>query len=1304
MIARLLLAIFLFLKLVSAHAHEVCSPPALGHPCALEGVGSQGLSEPEPSLGIGNPVHLATGNKHQQELDLPSNPAAPLLQVLRHYNSLDPRHGLFGRGWSSSYDTRIYHAGGRIQIIQADGSRIIFSGDARKPLRNRHGVLKQDGAQWVWRWPNGRTMRFDQHGRLTRIVALGTGAVSPATAVSPFVLDIVRNGSGGPLNGMIDRVIAGTGTSPAAELHFQYRISAGRAYVSAIQTPLGNFNYRYEVVAGGQGTAQLRLISVRRPDGFERHYLYEPQRQSGMPHLITGIALAAPGKLPTAQRTHTWAYDAHARAVESSLHEPADKAYALRITYQRATSGQHTGLTVVDGADGRQTRFEFARRAGRYALLKVDGAPCPGCAAPGTRAAYDQSGRLQHINGTEILRDASGRLARLRPSAPGWPGLHLEFDELGRRKAWHANATGTETVSFDATGRLMQRRFANGDTWHYMYDGQSRPVRIAARNRHASYITRLSWDGAKLATIRHPNENESRRYDSHGRLWERRLVRRLPSPSAGSFTSSAVGGLFTSGSVAESFTSGSVAGSDEYVDRFEYDDKHRPRVHHLPEGGTLHYDWSAAGSLMRIVWHDKQGRRHDVLQAWPEQPGYRYGNGLRLAVAYRQGGARALALYDDDVVLWDHFRAHDASERPVREANHFPSMGIQRRYHYAYDGQARIIAASSSEARTPVPTPMPVPDASRVNHEALHMNQEHWFAWEQDGSALATRRDGSTSQPQVARDASGLPQTVDGLVLHYGPQRRLEQVRRNKQPIAIYRHNAFGHRIQVLTPDEEVGYFYLDNRVVAELRRPRGKGPQPERLPITRRYLYAGHTLVGVIDYSSAHPTGSLYAVHTDLMGAPHMVTDSQRKIRWLADYTALGSARQVAGDLRFDLRLPGQVVDAATGWHDNLLRTYDPRFGHYLEPDPLGPLPGTQALGYAGQQPRRYLDPLGLLLFAFDGTRMNAHTRGNVWLLSQRYLDGPVFYHSGPGNPYYWDLDALAAHVAPQTIETQWQHLLNALHATPVSADQPVPIDIIGYSRGAALARHFGNLIAQHVDRGLFSYADPLRGNVTACVDLRFMVLFDTVAQFGLGGALNSQYDFSVASAWAWVAHAVALHERRSLFPLLAAGHDTSTNLIEAPFIGAHADVGGGVPPDPSHTAPDYGDLSDVALNWMLWQARAATVPLGALAPDQATIANPIMHDMRSSLARTLHDGDRRVDGPDGRTIHNRQDEHANLGSAQRNATEALITRHEDWHGSGSDEVGIVDLEAYARWLHDELGWHAAPLQATSRENQAII
>ena len=65
-----------------------------------------------------------------------------------------------------------------------------------------------------------------------------------------------------------------------------------------------------------------------------------------------------------------------------------------------------------------------------------------------------------------------------------------------------------------------------------------------------------------------------------------------------------------------------------------------------------------------------------------------------------------------------------------------------------------------------------------------------------------------------------------------------------------------------------------------------------------------------------------------------------------------------MAGELQFALRMPGQYEDEETGWHDNLLRTYVPDAGHYLEPDPLGPLPGTDTYGYARQQPWRYADP----------------------------------------------------------------------------------------------------------------------------------------------------------------------------------------------------------------------------------------------------------------------------------------------------------------------------------------------------------
>src|SRR5690606_30154324 len=113
----------------------------------------------------------------------------------------------------------------------------------------------------------------------------------------------------------------------------------------------------------------------------------------------------------------------------------------------------------------------------------------------------------------------------------------------------------------------------------------------------------------------------------------------------------------------------------------------------------------------------------------------------------------------------------------------------------------------------------------------------------------------------------------------------------------------------------------------------------------------------------------------------------------------------------------------------------------------------------------------------------------------------------------------------------------------------------IIGYSRGAALARHFGNLINQHTRNGLFSYRDASRPAVSACIDLRFMGLFDTVAQFGIAGSLDANYDLTIAPAWAWVAHAIALHERRWLYPLTIASDSGGYNIVEAPFIGAHAD-----------------------------------------------------------------------------------------------------------------------------------------------------
>jgi len=130
----------------------------------------------------------------------------------------------------------------------------------------------------------------------------------------------------------------------------------------------------------------------------------------------------------------------------------------------------------------------------------------------------------------------------------------------------------------------------------------------------------------------------------------------------------------------------------------------------------------------------------------------------------------------------------------------------------------------------------------------------------------------------------------------------------------------------------------------------------------------------------------------------------------------------------------------------------------------------------------------------------------------------------------------------------------------------------------------------------------------------------------------------------------------------------------------------------DDAGNVSSRGDLSDVALNWMLWQARAAALRFGEIDPADREITEPILHDQSAALVRSSQKGDRRIDAPDGSILNNQQNDHARLGRQQRAATERLITRGDNWQHSIAIEVGVVDMAGYAQWLHDELGWQAIP------------
>lgn len=138
--------------------------------------------------------------------------------------------------------------------------------------------------------------------------------------------------------------------------------------------------------------------------------------------------------------------------------------------------------------------------------------------------------------------------------------------------------------------------------------------------------------------------------------------------------------------------------------------------------------------------------------------------------------------------------------------------------------------------------------------------------------------------------------------------------------------------------------------------------------------------------------------------------------------------------------------------------------------------------------------------------------------------------------------------------------------------------IDVVGFSRGAALALDFVNEIA----KGKAKLAD---GSIPP---VRFLGLFDTVPSFGIPiSPLNIGWDLDLPANVARCFHALALDERRGNFHLhrpKVLGQPADGRLTEVWFRGVHSDVGG----NGAKEVPPRG-LASIPLNWMFVNAQAA-------------------------------------------------------------------------------------------------------------------
>ena len=220
------------------------------------------------------------------------------------------------------------------------------------------------------------------------------------------------------------------------------------------------------------------------------------------------------------------------------------------------------------------------------------------------------------------------------------------------------------------------------------------------------------------------------------------------------------------------------------------------------------------------------------------------------------------------------------------------------------------------------------------------------------------------------------------------------------------------------------------------------------------------------------------------------------------------------------------------------------------------------------------------MALYAFDGTWNSEKDAGRYDLNTNvvRFKDlyaGTKFFYKGVGTKH-GTLGKFAGGAFGVGGHDRIEDAKRDMAKQFAAGDRD--IDIIGFSRGAALAVHFANVLT---DEGV-----QINGQMEK-PQIRFLGVWDIVAAFGIPinlpgfnfNRVNLGYHLGMPKAVKYCYHALALDEARQAFrPTRVKGG------CEVWFRGVHSDVGGG---NNNHA------LNDITLRWMLHKAIASGLPM---------------------------------------------------------------------------------------------------------------
>ncbi|MDP2110624.1 MAG: RHS repeat-associated core domain-containing protein, partial [Thiobacillus sp.] len=817
------------------------------------------------------------------------------------------------------------------------------------------------------------------------------------------------------------------------------------------------------------------------------------------------------------------------------------------------------------------------------------------------RYRYDAFNRLVQVSdSTGSVRNVA--YGKPRPATPS--AFRIVKDDFGREVLVESKSHGALVRRYDPADRLIEQRSDKGDvqTWAYDLTGQRSRHTIQPKTG-AAETTTWRYAQGRLVEANDPVQTERIRYNERGQPASKTVTLKLANGAEATHItrySYTPDGSLASQSLPDGTKilyerngQGQVVAVSRQTSPWTFfgwgktplvKDLERDLIglRHVTYGNGIQGQWqrSKQGVLARVVYTQPEGWAANpssvvaASQAAVRQAslGSLLGKLLPSAQAQPTPAARnalpgALSLPADPQALFDARLLYDGTGNVLLQKQQ--GQGLQHTQAYAYDRQSQLVAAQSARSSSPV-TATSTAGGARVWRYHYDANGNRVLA--QENVPVTEMGRTRKASYDLASNAMLTPALDREYV--WNAQGYLISIRQENRELARYRYNHHGLRVGKQTGTESTHTLYNEQRQrIADLDA-NGR--------ITRQYLWLGDHLIATLDArqpkalqaseegflaglsqtalalwaSATGNTDRLAFVHVNHLGAPIAATNQAGGILWQAEYAPYGKVIKTSASpgnkaaYTLALRLPGQWEDSESGLYYNDFRYYDPHAGRYLSPDPLGwlaeRLGSPNAYAYVNNNPLSYIDPWGLILFAFDGTEntdnldwlaANDSSLSNVVSFRDLYNDGNARYITGVGviheDLYGYDninapfLDAGVAWSGPERIARMIEYFKD--EADAFDDGVLMDVDIIGFSRGAAQARDFANRIVAMTDpSGYYHYTRKEDGK-TICkkqkVSFRFMGLWDTVLSDNWA---PYSYQLGIPDDFAYVAQAVALNEFR--------------------------------------------------------------------------------------------------------------------------------------------------------------------------------